>query len=114
MGQEIFTLCSENELGFTQILLHTRTRMSGRCCTCTRLCFLALNAGAVIVGSVDGNRIWGKELKNIQLSNVEWSPDGKNIIFGVTNGEVQIFDNQGNFCVSPHVISIRFVDPRSH
>ncbi|EDO46375.1 predicted protein [Nematostella vectensis] len=54
--------------------------------------------GAVIVGSVDGNRIWGKELKGVQLSNVEWSPDGKNIIFGMANGEVQIFDNQGNFC----------------
>ncbi|KAG1701662.1 WD repeat-containing protein 35 [Nymphon striatum] len=27
--------------------------------------------GAVIVGSVDGNRIWGKELKGVQLSNVE-------------------------------------------
>ena len=56
--------------------------------------------GAVIVGSVDGNRIWGKELKSLQLSNVEWSPDGKNIIFGITSGEVQIFDNLGNFCVS--------------
>ncbi|XP_031567757.1 WD repeat-containing protein 35-like isoform X2 [Actinia tenebrosa] len=54
--------------------------------------------GAVIVGSVDGNRIWGKELKGVQLTNVEWSPDGKNIIFGMANGEVQIFDNQGNFC----------------
>jgi WD repeat-containing protein 35 len=59
--------------------------------------------GAVIVGSVDGNRIWGKELKGVQLSHVEWSPDGKNIIFGMANGEVQIFDNQGNFCVSTHV-----------
>ena len=27
--------------------------------------------GAVIVGSVDGNRIWGKELKGIQLVYVE-------------------------------------------
>ncbi|XP_066268365.1 WD repeat-containing protein 35-like isoform X1 [Branchiostoma lanceolatum] len=54
--------------------------------------------GAVIVGSVDGNRIWGKELKGMQLSNVAWSPDGKSLIFGMTNGEIQIFDNQGNFC----------------
>lgn len=28
--------------------------------------------GAVIVGSVDGNRIWGKEIK-LQLSSVEVS-----------------------------------------
>ena len=54
----------------------------------------------MIVGSVDGNRIWGKELKGLQLTNVEWSPDGKNIVFGISNGEVQIFDNTGNFCVS--------------
>jgi WD repeat-containing protein 35 len=27
--------------------------------------------GAVIVGSVDGNRIWGKELRGIQLASVE-------------------------------------------
>ena len=54
----------------------------------------------MIVGSVDGNRIWGKELKGLQLTNVEWSPDGKNIVFGISNGEVQIFDNIGNFCVS--------------
>lgn len=62
------------------------------------LCFCTV--GAVIVGSVDGNRIWGKELKGLQLTNVEWSPDGKNIVFGISNGEVQIFDNIGNFCVS--------------
>ena len=27
--------------------------------------------GAVIVGSVDGNRIWGKELRGTQLAYVE-------------------------------------------
>lgn len=32
--------------------------------------------GAVIVGSVDGNRLWGKELET-GLQNVEWSPDGR-------------------------------------
>lgn len=26
--------------------------------------------GAVIVGSVDGNRIWGKDLRNMQLTQV--------------------------------------------
>ena len=64
------------------------------------LILISCTVGAVIVGSVDGNRIWGKELKGLQLNNVEWSPDGKNIIFGISNGEVQIFDNTGNFCVS--------------
>ena len=36
--------------------------------------------GAVIVGSVDGNRLWGKEL-TLTLALVEWSPDGRLILF---------------------------------
>ena len=42
--------------------------------------------GAVIVGSVDGNRIWGKELKGMQLHKVAWSPDSKKILFGTATG----------------------------
>ena len=45
--------------------------------------------GAVIVGSVDGNRLWGKELK-VQLCHVAWSPDGRNIVFCTLSGEVRI------------------------
>uniref|UniRef100_A0A8C9R5G6 WD repeat-containing protein 35 n=1 Tax=Scleropages formosus TaxID=113540 RepID=A0A8C9R5G6_SCLFO len=55
--------------------------------------------GAVIVGSVDGNRIWGKELKGIQLAHVAWSPDSKILLFGMASGEIHIYDNQGNFIV---------------
>ena len=46
--------------------------------------------GAVIVGSVDGNRLWGKELK-VQLCHVAWSPDGRNIVFCTLSGEVRIW-----------------------
>ncbi|KAI4490169.1 hypothetical protein M0802_010894 [Mischocyttarus mexicanus] len=53
--------------------------------------------GAVIVGSVDGNRIWGKELKNVSLCSVQWSPDGKILLFGLKNGELHLYDNQGIF-----------------
>nr|XP_009858071.1 WD repeat-containing protein 35 [Ciona intestinalis] len=56
---------------------------------------IAYEDGAVILGSVDGNRIWGKDLKNMQLTNVAWSPDGKIILFGTTSGEVHIYDNNG-------------------
>ncbi|CAM9229531.1 unnamed protein product [Laminaria digitata] len=50
--------------------------------------------GAVIVGSVDGNRLWGKELE-MGLQNVEWSPDGRRILFVTTAGEVLVYDAQG-------------------
>lgn len=56
--------------------------------------------GAVIVGSVDGNRIWGKELKSLQLAGVQWSPDGKLLLFSLRNGQVHLYDNQGNFAVN--------------
>lgn len=51
--------------------------------------------GAVIVGSVDGNRLWGKEL-NMTLRFVEWSPDGKLLLFVTAEAEVFIFDADGN------------------
>lgn len=56
--------------------------------------------GAIIVGSVDGNRIWGKELKNTSLSNVQWSPDGRLLLFSLRNGELHLYDNQGTFVVN--------------
>lgn len=52
--------------------------------------------GAIITGSVDGNRIWGKDIKNVNLNKVEWSPDGKTILIGTNELEVQSFDNMGN------------------
>lgn len=55
--------------------------------------------GAVIVGSVDGNRLWGKDLKGCILSNVQWSPDSKNILFGTATGELLLYDANGNFGV---------------
>ncbi|XP_015596434.1 WD repeat-containing protein 35 [Cephus cinctus] len=60
--------------------------------------------GAVIVGSVDGNRIWGKELKNTSLTGVQWSPDGKLLLFGLKTGEVHLYDNQGVFLMKPSSI----------
>ncbi len=51
--------------------------------------------GAVIVGSVDGNRIWGKEL-GVQLRYIEWSPDNRIILFVTSDSEVLIFDENGN------------------
>jgi len=50
--------------------------------------------GAVIVGSVDGNRLWGKEL-NMPLRFVEWSPDSRWILFVTLDAEVWLFDADG-------------------
>lgn len=50
--------------------------------------------GAVIVGSVDGNRLWGKEL-TLPLRFVEWSPDGRLLLFVTLEGEVWIYDQDG-------------------
>lgn len=55
--------------------------------------------GAVILGSVGGNRIWGKELKGVQLGGVQWSPDGKLLLFSLKSGQLHLYDNQGNFVV---------------
>ncbi|KAK6623541.1 hypothetical protein RUM43_009393 [Polyplax serrata] len=64
---------------------------------------IAYEDGAVIVGSVDGNRIWGKEVKGAKLSGVQWAPHGKSLLFGLQSGEVHIYDNQGNFSVKLNV-----------
>ena len=56
--------------------------------------------GAVIVGSVDGNRIWGKEIKGMSLTHVQWSPDSKTILFGNSKGEVHVYDSHGTYNVS--------------
>jgi WD repeat-containing protein 35 len=52
--------------------------------------------GAIIVGSVEGNRLWGKELKQ-NLQFIEWSPDSRTILFGLPDGSVNIHDYVGNF-----------------
>ena len=51
--------------------------------------------GAVIVGSVEGSRLWGKEYKH-RLSIVCWSPDCKLLLFGTPEGEVRVYDCNGN------------------
>lgn len=54
----------------------------------TKIC-IVYEDGAVIVGSVDGNRLWGKEL-DFQLSFVEWSPDSNYILFVSPDNKVKI------------------------
>jgi len=60
----------------------------------TKIC-IVYEDGAVIVGSVDGNRLWGKEL-DFQLSLVEWSPDSAYILFVSTDARIFAYDAAGN------------------
>ncbi len=63
-----------------------------------RICIVYADGG-VILGSVDGNRIWGKEVKNTNLAHVQWAPDGNYILFATSTGQLQLFDSQGFFVV---------------
>lgn len=60
----------------------------------TRICII-YEDGNVILGSVEGSRLWGKELKH-KLSLMEWSPDSKLMLFGTPEGEVRVYDANGN------------------
>ncbi|CAF4761031.1 unnamed protein product [Pieris macdunnoughi] len=58
---------------------------------------IAYEDGAVIVGSVDGSRVWGKDIKGPGLKCVQWSPDNSTLLFALSNGELHLYDDQGNF-----------------
>lgn len=77
-----------------------------------RIC-IVYEDGAIIVGSVDGNRIWGKELKNTALTGVQWSPDGRLLLFSIRNGELHMYDNQGTFVMKLTVQCVTLGPTRS-
>lgn len=61
-----------------------------------RIC-IAYEDGMALVGSVDGNRIWGKELCKDQVRSMQWSPDGRSVLFATSKGELQKYDQSGNY-----------------
>lgn len=71
--------------------------------------------GAVIVGTVEGNRLWAKEMKSIKLLALSWSPDGNSILFGSTSGQVYIYDQLGNNIgkILPPMIEATFSSSKS-
>ena len=70
------------------------------------------NDGVVILGSLEGNRVWVKELKNTALTNIEWSPDKRLLLFGIASGEVHLYDFNSNYLDKiviqcPDVVNVR-------
>ncbi|KAJ4459771.1 putative voltage-gated potassium channel subunit beta [Paratrimastix pyriformis] len=57
---------------------------------------IAYEDGAIILGSVDGKRIWGIELP-YHLKCTAWSPDSKILLLVSQNGEVNVHDEKSNF-----------------
>ncbi|KAK6762080.1 hypothetical protein RB195_022977 [Necator americanus] len=65
----------------------------------------------VIVGTMDGNRIWNKELSQ-NVATCEWSPNGNSLLFGMGDGEVHSYDSQGNFIVLERIILDQLIKHR--
>ena len=57
------------------------------------LCFI-YEDGHAIVGTVDGNRSWGNDIKT-SLYLVEWSPDGNLILLASRNQNITILSSSG-------------------
>jgi WD repeat-containing protein 35 len=60
----------------------------------SRIC-IAYKDGAVIVGHVDGTRLWGKEL-DMPLDKLTWGPASQTILFATREGDVFVYDADGN------------------
>lgn len=58
--------------------------------------FVLESMRSVIVGSVDGNRIWGKDL-DLPLAKVEWSPDSCHVLFTTTSGKCVVYSADGEY-----------------
>ena len=77
------------EMKLKTILPHSRTYKDGE-----KVCII-YDDGAVIVGSVNGKRLWGMEL-HVNLRLVEWSPGGQSILICTSKGQCLIFNSLGN------------------
>lgn len=52
--------------------------------------------GNIVVGSVEGKRIWGQEV-NVPLKKIAWCPENRTIIFVTAQNEAKIYDHQGYY-----------------
>ena len=79
---------------------------------------LVYQDGTVIVGSVEGSRLWGIEL-DVPLCCVEWLPGNKNVVFVTAKNEIKLYDVNGNHlndvnsCLSDTIKSINWYNESS-
>ncbi|KAI3383681.1 hypothetical protein SNEBB_009265 [Seison nebaliae] len=53
--------------------------------------------GAVIIGTADGDRLWGRTIVEEKLTAVEWSPSSEILLFGTGEGNVYAYKSDGVF-----------------
>ncbi|VDN93551.1 unnamed protein product, partial [Brugia pahangi] len=65
--------------------------------------------GQAIVGSVDGNRLWNKNVAS-NLVTLCWSGDSSLVLFGLIDGEIQSYDATGVFIYKLRMACIENVE----
>jgi WD repeat-containing protein 35 len=63
-----------------------------------KICIL-YEDGTTIVGTVDGARLWAKDLRT-KMRLCQWSPDAKTIMLATDSGEILFYDLFGNYLVT--------------
>uniref|UniRef100_A0A915D9I2 Anaphase-promoting complex subunit 4-like WD40 domain-containing protein n=1 Tax=Ditylenchus dipsaci TaxID=166011 RepID=A0A915D9I2_9BILA len=70
---------------------------------------IAYEDGQVIVGSVDGNRLWNKDIGSA-LTKIAWSADDSLLLLGLMDGECHSYDQNGNFITKIPMLLVESVD----
>ncbi|KAI3420246.1 WD repeat-containing protein 35 [Globodera pallida] len=70
---------------------------------------IAYEDGQIILGSVDGNRLWNKEI-GASLIKLAWNTDDTLLLLGLTDGEVHAYDKNGNFCTKVQMLCAENVE----
>uniref|UniRef100_A0A914HN51 WD repeat-containing protein 55 homolog n=1 Tax=Globodera rostochiensis TaxID=31243 RepID=A0A914HN51_GLORO len=70
---------------------------------------IAYEDGQIILGSVDGNRLWNKDI-GASLIKLAWNTDDTLLLLGLTDGEVHAYDQNGNFCTKVQMLCAENVE----
>ncbi|VDN58829.1 unnamed protein product [Dracunculus medinensis] len=68
---------------------------------------IAYEDGQIIVGSVSGNRLWSKDISG---NIAAWSANSSLLLFGMSDGEVHVYDGTGLFIQKVHMVCLEEVE----